>query len=307
MIVPKNSAQGRAGGRPPQTWWDDMWCDIWGLILPGRPQAREPGGCRAGDADLGGAQHGTPLAEATARPKARKLFKALQGRGYKLPRLRVCSLFQPFPSDIRVQASPSFALYPLASAGGLTENWTMEPLAVSINDTAKMLGRRPDVDLRDDQGRPAGGLQARPPHAGEGGIRSAGWWTGRTERAMPARRRVNPNVIKIHRSYSVGDLADRLGVHKNTVRNWQRNGLVPIDDGRPVLFQGAVVRDFLKARNASSQAPLPGRARFYCFRCREPRPPAGGHGRLPPGHGAVSGTCARSARAAARSCTAGRR
>ena len=90
---------------------------------------------------------------------------------------------------------------------------------------------------------------------------------------MPSRR-VNPNVIKIHRCYTVGDLADRLGVHKNTVRNWQRNGLMPIDDCRPVLFQGAVIRDFLKAQNFSRKVPC-GPGQFYCFRCREPRSPAG--------------------------------
>jgi hypothetical protein len=89
---------------------------------------------------------------------------------------------------------------------------------------------------------------------------------------MPSRR-VNPNVIKIHRSYTVGELADRLGVHKNTIRNWQRTGLMPIDDCRPVLFQGAAVRDFLRTQNISRKVPC-GPGRFYCLRCRGPRSPA---------------------------------
>ena len=91
---------------------------------------------------------------------------------------------------------------------------------------------------------------------------------------MPARR-VNPSLVKLHRSYAVGELAERLGVHKNTVRHWQRDGLRPIDGGRPVLFQGAAVRAFLKARNAARRRPCPP-GTFYCFRCREPRPPAAG-------------------------------
>jgi hypothetical protein len=90
---------------------------------------------------------------------------------------------------------------------------------------------------------------------------------------MPSRR-VNSNAVKIHRCYTVDELAARLGVHKNTVRNWQRNGLTPIDDCRPVLFQGAAVRDFLKAQNVSRKV-LCGPGQFYCFRCREPRSPAG--------------------------------
>ena len=88
-----------------------------------------------------------------------------------------------------------------------------------------------------------------------------------------AARRVNPYVVKLHWSYSVPELATRLAVHKNTVRHWQRQGLAPIDSSRPVLFQGAVVRAFLLARNASRKRPCPP-GTFYCFRCREPRPPA---------------------------------
>ena len=91
---------------------------------------------------------------------------------------------------------------------------------------------------------------------------------------MPVRR-LNPNLVKLHRSYAVGELADRLGVHKNTVRQWQRDGLAPIDGGRPVLFQGRTVRAFLGARNASRKRPCPP-GTLYCVRCREPRAPGGG-------------------------------
>lgn len=88
-----------------------------------------------------------------------------------------------------------------------------------------------------------------------------------------AARRVNPRAVKLHRSYSVSELAACFGVHKNTVRQWQRDGLEPVDGGRPVLFQGATVQAFLTARNASRKRPcLPGT--LYCFRCRAPRQPA---------------------------------
>ncbi len=90
-----------------------------------------------------------------------------------------------------------------------------------------------------------------------------------------AARRVNPNLIKLHRTYTVGELAQRLGVHKNTVRQWQREGLRPIDAGRPVLFQGAAVRAFLTQRNAGRKRPCPP-GTIYCFRCRAPQAPAGG-------------------------------
>ncbi len=88
-----------------------------------------------------------------------------------------------------------------------------------------------------------------------------------------AARRVNPRAVKLHRSYSVPELAACFGVHKNTVRHWQREGLHPLDGGRPVLFQGAIVRAFIATRNANRKRPCsPGT--LYCFRCRVPRPPA---------------------------------
>jgi hypothetical protein len=88
-----------------------------------------------------------------------------------------------------------------------------------------------------------------------------------------ATQRINPNTVKLHRSYSIGELADRLRVHTNTVRGWQRDGMQPIDSNRPIMFQGATVRAFHANRNASRKRPCPS-GTLYCFRCRVPRPPA---------------------------------
>ena len=85
-------------------------------------------------------------------------------------------------------------------------------------------------------------------------------------------RRASPNAIKLHYSYSVGELAILLGVHKNTIRNWQRAGLAALK-GRPVLIHGATARAFLVERNRARKQPCPPGA-IYCFRCKEPRPPA---------------------------------
>ena len=91
---------------------------------------------------------------------------------------------------------------------------------------------------------------------------------------MPARRD-HPNAVKLNRSYSVGELADCCGVHKNTVRHWQRAGLKPLDDQRPIMFHGTAIRAFLSSRKASRKRPCPA-GTLYCFRCRAPRPPAPG-------------------------------
>ena len=87
-----------------------------------------------------------------------------------------------------------------------------------------------------------------------------------------AAQRVNPNRIKLHYSYSVSELATILGVHKNTIRNWQRSGLEALE-GRPILIHGAAARAFLAERNRVRKQPCPP-GTIYCFRCREPRQPA---------------------------------
>ena len=73
-----------------------------------------------------------------------------------------------------------------------------------------------------------------------------------------AARRANPNTVKLHYSYSVGELAVLLSVHKNTVRNWQRDGLAALD-GRPVLIHGAAARAFPCRAESRAQAALPAR------------------------------------------------
>lgn len=93
-------------------------------------------------------------------------------------------------------------------------------------------------------------------------------------RATP-RRRHDPRRAKIHRSYSVAEAATLFGVHRNTVRNWIRQGLQTIQIGRAVLILGEELRRFLSEQRAKRRAKCaPGS--MYCVRCRSPqRPPDG--------------------------------
>lgn len=86
-------------------------------------------------------------------------------------------------------------------------------------------------------------------------------------------KRINPRLVKLHRSYSVEETSRLLNVHKNTVRGWQKRGLEAIDTSRPTLFQGRALRAFLERERAGRKCPCPP-GTMYCFRCRTPRPPA---------------------------------
>ena len=104
-------------------------------------------------------------------------------------------------------------------------------------------------------------------------LRSRG--STRGQRARVRRRHPNHRLVKIHRSYTVEDIARLFGIHKNTVWQWIKAGLPTIDDRRPKLILGRHLIEFLQARRASKKQPCqPGE--IYCVRCHAPKFPAAG-------------------------------
>lgn len=88
------------------------------------------------------------------------------------------------------------------------------------------------------------------------------------------RRRADPRLAKIHRNYTVDEVARLFGIHKNTVRSWIKLGLPTIDEQRPTLVHGLALRRFLEdRRKGRKQTCRPGE--LYCVRCRSPKLPAG--------------------------------
>lgn len=80
-------------------------------------------------------------------------------------------------------------------------------------------------------------------------------------------KRFNPNLAKIHRSYTIEEVAGLYGVHKNTVRGWIEKGLPLNDDKKPILILGSELRDFLQSkRNKNKQKCQPDE--IYCVRCK---------------------------------------
>jgi Helix-turn-helix domain len=84
----------------------------------------------------------------------------------------------------------------------------------------------------------------------------------------------NPRLAKIHRNYTVEEVASLLGIHRNTVREWIKRGLPISDDKRPTLILGRDLTVFLQAKRVKNKQPCrPGE--LYCVRCRAPKAPAG--------------------------------
>jgi Helix-turn-helix domain len=92
----------------------------------------------------------------------------------------------------------------------------------------------------------------------------------------------SPRRIKVHRNYSIEEIARILKVHKNTVRRWTKNGLSAINDkSRPRLYLGPELKRFLGERQVQTRRPCPP-GHMYCFRCREPKSPVHGEADLLP-------------------------
>jgi hypothetical protein len=87
------------------------------------------------------------------------------------------------------------------------------------------------------------------------------------------KRYPNYRLVKIHRNYTVEEIALLFGKHKNTVRAWVKAGLPRCDSDRPILILGSELADYLKALRTKNKRPcLPGE--IYCVRCRAPKRPA---------------------------------
>lgn len=87
------------------------------------------------------------------------------------------------------------------------------------------------------------------------------------------KRHPNHRLVKIHRNYTVEEIAALYDIHKNTVRGWVKAGLATSDTRRPMLILGHDLKTFLQARRLKNkQTCKPGE--IYCVCCRAPKFPA---------------------------------
>ncbi len=86
----------------------------------------------------------------------------------------------------------------------------------------------------------------------------------------PARKRTyNVRLIKATWPYTVQEIADLFGLHKNVVLRWLKEGLHADRSSRPFLIRGDELSRFLSARMAKRRTKC-APDQFYCFKCRGP-------------------------------------
>lgn len=100
------------------------------------------------------------------------------------------------------------------------------------------------------------------------------------------RRHPNYRLAKIHRNYTVQQIAELFDAHRNTVREWVKRGLPTVDRRRPMLILGRDLAAFLQARRLKNKRTCRA-GEIYCVRCRAPKEPAGDMAEYQPGTAAL--------------------
>jgi hypothetical protein len=84
------------------------------------------------------------------------------------------------------------------------------------------------------------------------------------------KRTYNVRLVKRTWPYSVQEVADLFGVHKNAVLRWLSEGLHADQSSRPFLIRGSELARFLTDRQYRKRRRCT-ETEFFCFRCRAPR------------------------------------
>lgn len=88
-------------------------------------------------------------------------------------------------------------------------------------------------------------------------------------------RHSNGRGIKRHRIYTVWEITDALGVHRQTVIRWIKDkGLSADRTKRPWLIRGDDLKSFMEVKRARNRHRLV-LHHLYCLGCKQPQEPAG--------------------------------
>ncbi|KRS13532.1 hypothetical protein XM53_06680 [Roseovarius atlanticus] len=88
-------------------------------------------------------------------------------------------------------------------------------------------------------------------------------------------KRFSTGRIKTHRVYTVWEVSDVLGCHRQTVIRWiKHGGLIADTSSKPWLIEGRDLKAFLGARQTKARCKL-ALHHCYCLGCKAPQEPDG--------------------------------
>jgi transposase len=70
-------------------------------------------------------------------------------------------------------------------------------------------------------------------------------------------------VVKTTQLYDANEIAKLFGLHRNSVRQWLKQGLRSIDGRRPILVHGSHLKAFLAQRKEAAATKNSLRASFF--------------------------------------------
>jgi len=90
-------------------------------------------------------------------------------------------------------------------------------------------------------------------------------------------KKYNWRSIKTHYSYKTKEAARALKCSEATIRNWIKEGLPIYKDRKPLLIEGADLRQFVRDKTQALKWALPSTnapwTYFPCFKCKDYRRP----------------------------------
>lgn len=80
----------------------------------------------------------------------------------------------------------------------------------------------------------------------------------------------NPNLIKVRRSYSPGEIAQLFGIDQKTCFRWIKNGGLKVikENTSPLLVGGGDLKDFI-TRNKKERKTKLKADEYFCLKCRK--------------------------------------
>lgn len=83
--------------------------------------------------------------------------------------------------------------------------------------------------------------------------------------------RFDSRKISQHKSYTIKELSDLVGMSEKTCLRWIEQGMATVPGShKPILVLGSEVKRFIRKKNSGAKIKLK-RHEFFCFTCKLPR------------------------------------